>query len=140
MSAKILVVDDEPEMVELLSFNLQRRGYDVLAATNGLEALNKARQHLPDLILLDLMLEGLDGYSVCEILRRQPSTATVPVIMLTALTGQIARANGMEAGANDFVTKPFSPQDLMERIERMLRVQAEKLQRMNTEPRQGILD
>src|SRR5580765_2934756 len=103
MSAKILVVDDEPEMVELLSFNLQRRGYDVLAATNGLEALNKARQHLPDLILLDLMLEGLDGYSVCEILRRQPSTATVTVIMLTALTGQIARANGMEAGANDFV-------------------------------------
>src|SRR5690242_19580680 len=104
MSTRILVVDDEQDMVELLSYNLRSSGFEVLAASNGLEALNKARRDLPDLILLDLMLDGLDGYSVCEILRRQPSTARVPVIMITALAGQIARLNGMAAGADDFIT------------------------------------
>lgn len=133
MSAKILVVDDEQDMVELLTYNLKERGYEVLASADGLDALNKARRHLPDLILLDLMLDGIDGYSVCEILRRQPSTASVPVIMITALAGQIARLNGMAAGADDFITKPFSPQELMERIQRVLKLQEEKLRQLNTD-------
>jgi len=133
MSAKILVVDDEPDVIELLAYNLTKRGYTVLTAVNGLEALNKARRELPDLILLDLMLEGIDGFSVCEILRHQPSTATVPVIMITALAGQIARANGLAAGANDFVCKPFSPHELIARIEGQLQLHQEKMRLLNSE-------
>jgi two-component system phosphate regulon response regulator PhoB len=133
MSTKILVVDDEQDMVELLAWNLKERGYQVLTAATGLEALNKARQHLPELILLDLMLDGIDGFSVCEILRDQPSTATVPVIIITALAGQIARLNGLAAGANDFVTKPFSPAELMTRIERVLKAREERIRRMSDE-------
>src|SRR5260221_105680 len=131
MSAKILVVEDEQDMTELLACNLKGRGYEVLTAVNGLEALNQARRHLPDLILLDLMLEGIDGYSVCEILRRQPSTASVPVIMVTALAGQIVRMNGMASGATDFITKPFSLEDLMARIHHVLEAQAEAMRRLN---------
>ena len=132
MSEKILIVDDEPDIVELLAHNLTANGYEVLTAANGLEALNKARRYLPDLILLDLMLEGIDGYSVCEILRRQPSTSSVPVIMITALAGQIARANGIAAGADDFVTKPFSPQEVVSRVKRLLEIQTEKIRKMNS--------
>jgi DNA-binding response OmpR family regulator len=108
MSAKILVVDDEQDMIELLAYNLEQNGYEVLTATTGLEALNKARRHLPDLILLDLMLDGIDGYTVCEILRSQPSTATVPVLIVTALGGQMARFNGLASGANDFISTLFA--------------------------------
>src|SRR5258706_8951608 len=133
MSAKILVVDDEQDMVDLLTYNLKERGYEVLAASNGLDALKQARLELPDLILLDLMLDGIDGYSVCEILRHQPSTAKVPVIMITAMAGQIARLNGMAAGADDFLTKPFSPQELMARIQRVLHVQEEKARLANAD-------
>ena len=120
MSAKILVVDDEQDMIELLAYNLEQNGYEVLTATTGLEALNKARRHLPDLILLDLMLDGIDGYTVCEILRSQPSTATVPVLIVTALGGQMARFNGLASGANDFISKPFSPADLIARTRHLL--------------------
>jgi len=132
MSAKILVVDDEPDMVDLLAYNLRLNGYEVFTASTGLEALNKARQHLPDLVLLDLMLDGLDGYSVCEILRSQPSTATVPVLIVTALAGQMARLNGLASGANDFISKPFSPADLIARTRRLLQVQEQSLG-LNTE-------
>src|SRR6267378_1935087 len=113
MSAKILVVDDEEDMVQLVSYNLRVNGYEVLSANTGLEALAKARKSLPNLIILDLMLEGMDGYSICEILRSQPATADLPIIMLTALSGQIARLNGLAVGANEFLTKPFSPQQLV---------------------------
>ena len=130
---KILVVDDESDMVDLLAHNLIQGGYQVVTAKTGLEALNKARQHLPDLILLDLMLEGLDGYSVCEILRAQPSTAEVPVIILTALAGQIARFNGFASGADDYVSKPFSPVDLLERIRRLLEIQEQRIRLRNFE-------
>jgi DNA-binding response OmpR family regulator len=134
MSAKILIVDDEPDVIELLAYNLKKRGYNIVTATTGLEALNVARRELPDLILLDLMLEGIDGFSVCEILRHQPSTSTVPVIMITALAGQIARLNGMAAGANDFVSKPFSPQELLARVEGQLQLHQEKFRAMNPDP------
>jgi len=133
MGAKILVVDDEQDMVDLLTYNLKARGYEVRAASNGLDALKQARLELPDLILLDLMLDGIDGYSVCEILRHQPSTATVPVIMITAMAGQIARVNGLAAGADDFMTKPFSPQELVTRIKRVLELRAEKARQAEAE-------
>jgi DNA-binding response OmpR family regulator len=126
MRQRILVVDDESDMVELVSFNLKAEGYDVITASNGLEALNQARSALPDLILLDLMLPELDGLAVCEILHRLPSTARIPVIMITAWTSELSRIIGLETGAEDYLTKPFSPRELMLRVNRTLRAQAEK--------------
>src|SRR5258706_7447752 len=109
MSAKILVVDDEQDMVDLLTYNLKERGYEVLAASNGLDALKQARLELPDLILLDLMLDGIDGYSVCEILRHQPSTAKVPVIMITAMAGPISRLHGIAGRTGQFLDQAIFP-------------------------------
>ena len=118
---KILIVDDEPDIVELLSFNLKAEGYEVITAASGLEALNQARAVLPDLIVLDLMLPELDGLAVSEILHRLPSTAPIPIIMLTAWKSELSRAIGLANGAEDYVTKPFSPRDLVQRVNRTLR-------------------
>ena len=120
MNSRILIVDDEEDMIELLHYHLVRRGHQVLMARGGLDGLKQARLSLPDLILLDLRLDDLDGFTVCEILRRQPSTCTVPVIMMTALRGQIARLNGLAAGANDFVTKPVQIKNLLRKIDAAL--------------------
>jgi DNA-binding response OmpR family regulator len=120
MAQKILVVDDEDDLAELLSFSLRQEGYEVFKACNGAEALKRARAVLPDLILLDLMLPELDGMAVCEILRRLPSTAQIPIIMVTAWTSEQSRILGLEAGAADYVTKPFSPRELVLRVNRLL--------------------
>ena len=120
MRKKILVVEDDADLVELLRFNLKKAGFAVGTAIDGIEALKKARSLLPDLILLDLMLPELDGLAVCEVLRRGPTTASVPVIMLTAMSSQLARLTGLEAGANDYVTKPFNFKDLLSRVEAAL--------------------
>jgi len=117
---KILVVEDDPDLVELLSFNLRGCGFTVSAAADGIDALKKARSIVPDLILLDLMLPELDGFAVCETLRREPATAAIPIIMVTAMSSHIARLTGMEAGANDFITKPFSPKQLISRVQDLL--------------------
>lgn len=120
---KILVVDDEPDIVELVSFNLKAEGYEVITAANGLEALNQARAALPDLIVLDLMLPELDGLAVCEILHRLPSTAFIPIIMVTAWKNELSRVIGLETGAEDYLTKPFSPRELVTRVNNALRAQ-----------------
>ena len=112
-------MDDEQDMVDLLRYNLSQRGYEVLSAASGLEAFHKARREHPDLVLLDLMLDGMDGFAVCEILRQHPATANLPVIMLTALAGEMTRLNGLDSGADDFITKPFSPDKLVERVEKV---------------------
>jgi DNA-binding response OmpR family regulator len=117
---KILVVEDDPDLVELLSFNLRGCGFAVSTAGDGLDALKKARAIIPDLILLDLMLPELDGFGVCEILRREPETAKIPIIMVTAMSSQFARMAGLEAGANDYITKPFSPKQLIARVQALL--------------------
>jgi DNA-binding response OmpR family regulator len=117
---KILVVEDDPDLVELLSFNLRGCGFVVSSASDGLDALKKARSVIPDLILLDLMLPELDGFGVCEILRREPETAKIPIIMVTAMSSQFARLAGLEAGANDYITKPFSPKQLIARVQALL--------------------
>ena len=117
MRKKILVVEDNADQVELLRFNLKKAGFAVGTASDGIEALKKARSLLPDLILLDLMLPELDGLAVCEVLRRDATTASVPIIMVTAMSSQLARLTGMEAGAADFITKPFNIKDLLARIE-----------------------
>ena len=124
MSAKkptILVVDDEPDAVELVAFNLKAAGCDVATATDGEQALKQARELLPDLIVLDLMLPEVDGLEVCKILRRDGATASIPIVMLTAKAGEVDRVLGLELGADDYLTKPFSPRELVLRVKRLLR-------------------
>lgn len=103
-------------MVELLSFNLKKAGFTTGTADNGIDALKKARSLSPDLILLDLMLPELDGFAVCEILRHDPATASVPIIMLTALSSEFARLNGLAAGADDYIAKPFNLKEVIDRV------------------------
>jgi DNA-binding response OmpR family regulator len=120
MRKKILVVEDDAELVELLSYQLKKAGFAVGTAIDGIEALKKARTVTPDLILLDLMLPELDGFAVCEILRRDAATALIPIIMVTALSTQLARLAGLEAGANAYVTKPFEFKGLLNQINVLL--------------------
>ena len=136
MATKVLVVDDEPDIVELLSHNLEDEGYEVLCATGGMEALNEARRHLPDLILLDLMLPDLDGFSICEILRCQPSTAGIPVVLLTAMAGELPRLHGFESGAADYCIKPIQLANLKQRIRCLLDARNARLESdsRNAEP------
>jgi two-component system phosphate regulon response regulator PhoB len=121
MKAKILVVDDEPDALELIEYNLLGAGYQVFTASNGNCALELARRHLPDLIVLDLMLPEVSGIEVCKTLRRSPETADMPILMLTAKAEEIDRIIGLEVGADDYVTKPFSPRELILRIKNILR-------------------
>ena len=118
---RILVVDDEPDAIELIRFNLKASGYEVLTAEDGEEALAKARKFSPNMILLDVMLPEIDGLEVCKILRRDPATASLPIIMLTAKASEIDRVLGLEFGADDYVTKPFSPRELMLRVRNLLK-------------------
>jgi two-component system alkaline phosphatase synthesis response regulator PhoP len=118
-SARILAVDDEPELTELMRFHLARAGHEVTTAANGWEALAAVQHHRPDIILLDLMLPDLDGFGVCEILRRNPVTATIPLIIISAWASSDSRNLGLELGALDYITKPFSPQDLVARVNRL---------------------
>lgn len=120
MKPRILVVDDEPEAVELIAFNLRQAGYSVSSAADGAEALQKARAQLPDLVVLDVMLPEMDGFEVCKLLRREPDTARIPVIMLTAKAAEVDRVLGLELGADDYVVKPFSPRELLLRVRKLL--------------------
>jgi two-component system phosphate regulon response regulator PhoB len=121
MKPRILVVEDEPDVVELLEFNLRSAGFDVVSAEDGAEGLKKARESTPALVILDLMLPEVDGLEVCKILRRHPATAAIPIIMLTAKASEIDRVLGLELGADDYVTKPFSPRELVLRVKALLR-------------------
>ena len=120
MRKTVLLVDDDPEVLELLSFNFKKAGFAVLHAADGLQAITKAGSLSPHLIVLDLMMPELDGFAVLELLRKDPATASIPVIMLTAISGQMARLNALEAGASQFVTKPFSPHQLVSTAEELL--------------------
>ncbi|MBI2767813.1 MAG: response regulator transcription factor [Chloroflexi bacterium] len=116
--AKVLVVEDEETLLFTLAHNLRREGYAVLTASRGDDALKLAREKLPDLIVLDVMLPGVDGMQVCRLLRRD---TTVPIIMLTALGGEGDRVAGLDTGADDYVPKPFGMRELMARIRALLR-------------------
>ena len=118
---KILVVDDEPDVVELVEFNLKAAGFTVTSAENGREALTTAQSTRPDLIVLDVMLPEMDGLEVCKLLRRDPVTAATPIIMLTARAEEVDRVLGLELGADDYLTKPFSPRELVLRVKGLLR-------------------
>jgi len=118
MADKILVVDDEISLQETLAYNLNKQGYEVLTSGDGKQALEMAREQKPDLIILDVMLPGIDGFEVCRILRKEMST---PVLMLTARDDEIDRVVGLEVGADDYLSKPFSMRELIARVKAMLR-------------------
>jgi CheY-like chemotaxis protein len=117
---RILVVDDEQDMLDLVAYNLGQQGYEVDTALSGLVALQKIRRHLPDLVVLDLMLADLDGFSVCEILRGEPATSGIPVLAITAYSGEMPRLNALDAGANGFLPKPFSSAELSRQVAALL--------------------
>ena len=119
---KILIVDDQVEVRELIEVTLRIGDFQILQAGNGLEALSIARKDMPDLILLDVMMPegGLDGFEVCEILKNDPRTSAITIIMLTAKNQVADKERGIEVGADDYFIKPFSPLDLMRKVEQIL--------------------
>ncbi len=118
---KVLVVEDEEDVLELVRYNLDKEGYQVVTAITGEEGVKVARKELPDLVLLDLMLPGLDGLDVCRILKNDPTTAHLPIVMLTAKGEEADIVTGLELGADDYITKPFSPRVMMARVKAALR-------------------
>ncbi len=117
----ILVIDDEPSIGRVVQFKLQQEGFKVRVATDGLEGLAYMKEEKPDLILLDLMMPGMDGFEVCRRLRAAPETVATPVIILTARGQEMDRIRGVELGVLDFFTKPFSPQKLLERVKEVFK-------------------
>ena len=118
---RILVADDEPDVLTLLSLNLRRAGFDVITAEDGERALKLAREESPALVILDLMMPGLSGLEVAKQLKQLPATARIPVLMLTAKSDEVDRIVGLELGADDYVTKPFSPREIVLRVQSVLR-------------------
>ncbi|QGU95270.1 response regulator [Clostridium bovifaecis] len=118
---KILIVDDEEHIRELIKFNLESNGYKVICAGDGIEALKLARKELPQLVLLDVMLPGMDGYDVCKEMRKDNSISNIPIIMITAKGEELDKILGLELGADDYITKPFSVRELVARTKAVLR-------------------
>ena len=122
MGKKILIVEDEPDIVKLVEYNLQQAGFETICAYDGMSAQKQAQEHLPDLIILDLMLPELDGFEVCKLLKRDEKTANIPILMLTAREEELDRIIGFELGADDYVVKSsFSPRELVLRVKAILR-------------------
>lgn len=121
MADKILIIDDEPHIVELIRYNLEGAGFKTLQALNGNEGLALAQKEVPDLVLLDLMLPGIDGLEVCRQLRSDEDLKSIPIIMLTAKSAEIDKVLGLELGADDYITKPFSVRELIARVKALLR-------------------
>ena len=117
---KILIANDRPEVVELVRVTLEGEDYQIAAASNGKEALKKARLEKPDLVLLDVVMPKMDGFEVCRKLRKDPETQEIPIIMLTAKGQEVDQEKGREVGARDYITKPFSPSALLVKIEEIL--------------------
>ncbi len=120
-SPKILVVDDETYIVELVKFNLEKEGYRVIVAFDGMHALEMVKEENPHLILLDIMLPGIDGLEVCRTLKQDPNYNTIPIIMLTAKGEEFDTVLGLEMGADDYIKKPFSPREMVARVKARLR-------------------
>jgi len=118
--AKILVVDDEVYILHILDFILGAENYDVITASNGEQALQKVQEEKPDLVVLDIMMPKLDGYETCRVIKNDPKTKLIPVILLTAKGREVDQKLGKEVGASDYITKPFSPSKLIERVQAIL--------------------
>jgi DNA-binding response OmpR family regulator len=121
MKSTILVIDDEKDFIELVKYNLEKEGFLVRGVLDGESGLSAAARDIPDLAIIDLMLPGMDGLEVCRRLRSDPRTADIPIIMLTAKSSESDRVVGLELGADDYVTKPFSPRELAARVKAVLR-------------------
>lgn len=121
MALKALIVDDEQAIVDLVRYHLEKEGMHCLEAADGDAALHLAREHRPDLLVLDLMLPGVDGLEICRLLRRDQTTASTAIIMLTAKAEEVDRIVGLEMGADDYIVKPFSPRELVARVKAVLR-------------------
>lgn len=126
MKAKVLVVDDEKDILDLVAYNLNKEGFETETSENGEEALRMIRKGRHDLIILDLMLPGIQGMELCRILKTSDETFSVPIIMLTAKNEELDKVLGLEMGADDYITKPFSPRELMARVKAVLRRTAER--------------
>ncbi|MFH1478926.1 MAG: response regulator transcription factor [Candidatus Omnitrophota bacterium] len=126
MKETILIVEDEKDIVRMLEYNLKKEGFKTLSVRNGEDALDSANRDHPDLVILDLMLPGMDGLEVCKLLKGDTKTAFIPVIMLTAKSQESDKIVGLELGADDYMTKPFSPRELIARIKAVLRRVKEK--------------
>jgi len=118
---KILIADDEPDILEIISYNLQNEGHEIITAKNGNEALDKAIKFKPDLIILDIMMPGKNGIEVCNILRLQPVFNETLIIFLTALSDEGTEVKGLESGADDYITKPVSPKVLVSKVNALFR-------------------
>lgn len=118
---KILIADDEPDILEIIQFNLQIEGYEVVTAKNGDEAIEQAKKYLPDLIILDIMMPGKNGIEVCNILRLQPNFKDTLIIFLSALSDEATEVKGLETGADDYLTKPISPKVLLSKVNALFR-------------------
>jgi two-component system, OmpR family, alkaline phosphatase synthesis response regulator PhoP len=118
---KILIADDEPDILEIIQFNLQVEGYEVITAKNGDEAIDKAKKHLPDLIILDIMMPGKNGIDVCNILRMQPAFKETLIVFLSALSDEGTEIRGLETGADDYITKPIRPKILISKVNALFR-------------------
>ena len=118
---KVLIVDDEPDIIEIISYNLTKEGYEILTAKNGKEALEKASFFKPDLVILDIMMPGMTGVEVCKILRSKPEFNNTLIIFLTALSDESSQIKGLETGADDYINKPISPKVLVSRVNAIFR-------------------
>jgi two-component system, OmpR family, alkaline phosphatase synthesis response regulator PhoP len=118
---KILIADDEPDILEIIEYNLQAEGFEVITAKNGNEAIDKAKRHQPDLIILDIMMPGKTGMEVCNLLRQQPAFKNTLIIFLTALSDESTEVKGLESGADDYLTKPISPKVLVSKVNALFR-------------------
>jgi DNA-binding response OmpR family regulator len=121
VAPRILIVDDDPDMVELLQLGLTEAGYSTCTASTGNQALQEVQRSLPDLVILDLLLPEINGFSVCQQLRQNPATAAIPILMITVLPGQFPRLVGVEAGANAYLNKPFRMEELVAHVSDLLR-------------------
>jgi len=120
MGRKILVIEDDPVGLRYVRFTLEQHGYRVVTAANGLDGLRKARKEEPDLIILDVMLPGVDGYEICHRLRAEPETSRLPILMFSAKSQEKDRTVGQQVGADDYLTKPADPSELIRRVETLL--------------------
>ena len=130
---KILLVDDEPDIVEFLKYNLEQQNFEVLVGYNGLEALKKVKQN-PDLIILDIMMDGMNGFEVCEKIKSKPEYEDIPIIFLTAKAGEVDEIKGLKIGGSDYIQKPISPKKLIARVISNLR-KTSKGQKQTAAPR-----
>jgi two-component system alkaline phosphatase synthesis response regulator PhoP len=120
MAKKIIVVDDEPYIARVIKFKLEQEGYNVISANDGQTGLQRIREEKPDLVLLDVMMPGLSGYDVCQQLKKDPALSGIPVVILTAKGQERDREQGLNMGASDYITKPFSPNRLLELVRNMI--------------------